>query len=246
MVPTNDNGFLLAGLTSLTGNGDFYIVRVDQDGNELWNNSFVGLFYETLEEALATPDGGFLVAGPTTSVGAGGNDAWLFKVDNNGKQEWNKTYGGSLDDFTCALLNDNLGDYLALINSHSYGPGDADMWIVKLDENGNSKWNQTYGYAGKSDPMFDMIEIDSNKIVLTGRTGSPGGAESDYWVLQITLTNQITKTTSTTSTTALSSSSSSPTTKIDTTTTNAIPGFDLIFIIIIPTMILAKKRRKFL
>ena len=123
-----------------------------------------GLIYETLEVALATPDGGFLVAGPTSSVGAGGNDAWIFKVNSNGKQEWNKTFGGTQDDFPSVLLNDKHGGYLVSLNSYSYGPGGADRWFIKLDDNGNAEWNQTLGSANKNDAIFDMIEIGENKF----------------------------------------------------------------------------------
>ena len=85
VLQTFDGGFFVVGGTYIGEkngifNWDIYIIKLDENGNELWNDSIGGLDFETCTSALQTSDGGFILAGHTSSLGAGGNDFYLLKV----------------------------------------------------------------------------------------------------------------------------------------------------------------------
>ena len=82
-------------------------------------------------------DGGYAVAGLTSSKGAGGEDFWVIKLDKQGKMVWDRTYGGSVDDRATSLIQTTDGGYAVAGYTESKGAVDADFWVIKLDEQGN-------------------------------------------------------------------------------------------------------------
>jgi hypothetical protein len=79
---TNDGGYVFAGWTTSFGSGgnDIYVVKTDSNGNEVWHQTYGGSGDEFGLAIQATTDGGYIVAGLTTSFGSGGEDAWLIKL----------------------------------------------------------------------------------------------------------------------------------------------------------------------
>ncbi|MHA1969853.1 MAG: hypothetical protein ACW964_18915 [Candidatus Hodarchaeales archaeon] len=185
IITVNNDGLLITGSSS---ENDYKILRVDDEGNELWRKSFGGYGNDYCDQAISTPDGGFLIGGHTLSFGSGGQEAWLIKIDQDGNHEWNKTFGGVLDDYTNALLNYQDGGYLVVI--HTINQGNGDNWIIKLNGSGEIEWEQYTGYSEGDDFGHDMIEVTENKYVLAGRT-EVGGTNSDIWMFQITINDEL-------------------------------------------------------
>ena len=90
-----DGGFFILGTTNLQFEpemrGDVYMIRTDAAGTVLWEKTYGGEGYEAGSTIVQADDGGLVIAGVTTSFGAGGMDAYLIKVDQDGNELWSKT-----------------------------------------------------------------------------------------------------------------------------------------------------------
>jgi hypothetical protein len=89
LVATSDGGYALAGYTGWNDThpfhtGDFWLIKTDALGNMEWNRTYGGTMYDRALSLVATSDGGYAIAGYTLSFGAGGDDFWLVKTDENG------------------------------------------------------------------------------------------------------------------------------------------------------------------
>jgi len=133
IIKTDDNAYLITGRTNYYGEGDIdlLLLKVDHEGQLLWNRTMGGAGDEWMWEIEKTSDGGYALAGRTNSYGAGLNDYWLLKTDAEGIPEWNVTLGGVEDDRARSLLIIDDGGYLVHGWSHSYGAGMLDFWLVK-------------------------------------------------------------------------------------------------------------------
>src|SRR5438309_659603 len=89
-------------------------------------------------------DGGYLICGYTSSFGNGGRDAYVIKTDSMGTRKWSKTFGGSLNDEATYAIEDN-GSYLVGGYTKSYGAGNTDGFLARLDTSGNIIWFKTFG-----------------------------------------------------------------------------------------------------
>ena len=130
---TSDGGYILAGFTDSYGAGsfDFWLVKTDSNGDEQWNKTFGGIGSEKAKSVWQTSDGGYILAGYTTSYGSGSTDAWLVKTDLNGNEQWNKTFGGTRSDRANSVQQTADGNYILAGETHSYGAGSADVWLIK-------------------------------------------------------------------------------------------------------------------
>jgi len=138
MEQTADGGYALAGITDSfgAGNTDFWLVKTDANGNAQWNKTYGGIGYDEAYDLVQTTDGGYALAGETTSFGAGNNDAWLVRTDASGNMMWNRTYGGTNEDGATALVETSDGGYALAGRTTSYGAGTADFWLVKTKADG--------------------------------------------------------------------------------------------------------------
>ncbi|MHA2250147.1 MAG: hypothetical protein ACXAD7_07285 [Candidatus Kariarchaeaceae archaeon] len=131
---------------------------------------------------VSTSDDGALAAGYTYSYGAGNADAWLVKVDSSGQLDWNKTYGGTEDEIAISVQTTSDGGYATTGVTESFGAGSEDMWLVKVDANGQAEWNQTYGGI-KNEQANGLLSI-TNGFILAGFTESFGSGGMDMWIVQ--------------------------------------------------------------
>ncbi len=182
VVETSDGGYALAGVSESSGAGysDFWLVKVDSSGNHLWNQTYGGALWEEAECVVETSDGGYALAGFTESFGAGFADFWLVKTDAAGNMLWNKTCGGTENDFAFSVVETSDGGYALAGSTDSFGAGSNDFWLVKLapeevvvdwwpmfhhdlnhtgysastaPNTNNTIWNYTTGFYVRSDPV---------------------------------------------------------------------------------------------
>ncbi len=188
MIEVSSGGFLMAGGSDAgTGtNRDAWLVRIDDDGNQLWNQSYarVGGYVERFWHVVECSDGGFAATGNAPAdILSLNDDVLVLRTDANGNQLWNRTFGGSNSEVGWGIVEVSGGGYAIISETDQYGAGLADMWLIRLDANGNHLWNKTYGGSGV-DTGFSLVET-SGGFALFGRTESIGAGGSDLWLVRV-------------------------------------------------------------
>jgi len=169
IIETQDNGYIFVGqkYTSSTNRFDAWAVKIDNNGNLLWEKLY-GQTKNDLAKSITTAhDGGFIIAGKTASMGNGLYDAWTIKIDYQGNIVWNKTYGGAQDDVAYDIIQTSDRNYAFVGYTKSSGNGKKDAWIVKIDLQGNLVWEKLLGKA-QNDEAYSLIESSENNLIISG------------------------------------------------------------------------------
>ena len=169
LTKSSEGGYILSGTTNSTGAGkyDAWLVKVDNSGNQQWAKTYGGPENDYAYIAFET-ETDYVVDCTTYSYGAGGADVWLLKVDAMGGLMWNYTYGGPEGDhgWYGAKTTDGfaLGGY-----TYSYGiNGNSAAWLIKVDVNGMTMWNQTYGDANNDYYGWAVTQTSDGGYALSG------------------------------------------------------------------------------
>jgi len=160
------------------------VLKLDSNGSVEWQKTYGGTSYDEANSIAETSDNGFIVAGGTMSFGAGGYDYWVLKLDSNGSVEWQKTYGGSSDDYAFSIQETSDNGFIVAGRTESFGAGSGDSWVLKLDPNGNVTWQKTYG-GSDSDSANSIAETSDNGFIVAGSSYSFGAGGADSWVLKL-------------------------------------------------------------
>lgn len=214
---TVDGGYIIGGSSesnisgdktdSSNGGPDFWILKTDSEGNIEWENSIGGSYIEELYSLELTLDGGYILAGNSSSNISGDktedlrgvSDFWIVKIDASGNVEWDKTIGGSdyetspqirvIDDgyYICGESWSNLSG-----DKTENSKGETDFWVLKLDTSGNIIWQKTIG-GSSYDSFTSMVITSDGSCVLGGYSesdisgdkneNSKGG--NDYWIVKL-------------------------------------------------------------
>jgi hypothetical protein len=222
MIATADGGYLLGGSCALgvggdktqpsKGSYDYWIIKLDANGNKQWDKVFGGNGQDLLMSILASADRGYVLAGNSNSdaVGdktqsnKGGNDYWVVKLDANGVKQWDKTYGSSSSDYLLTFITTPDGGYLLGGDSDSGVSGDKtqpsrggnDYWLIKLDANGNKQWDKTLG-GNYSDTLGGCTLTPDGGYLIGGSSVSDISGDVtaprktypdtyDYWIIKLT------------------------------------------------------------
>jgi len=180
-------GYLVAGYTSSLGSGpqSAYVVRINNAGDTVWTRAYGGTSWDGAHYVLTTPDTCFLVAGYTESFGAGGKDMYFLKLNQFGDTIWTRTYGGVLQDCAYALCIANDTGYLAV--GYRNGPAawtKGDLWLLKMDESGDTVWSKTYGGSGEDYGISLRHTLDGNYII-SGVNSYQSAGGKDVWLLKV-------------------------------------------------------------
>ena len=211
--PTKDSGFIAVGYAGSAdgdvaanyGDVDFWVVKLDKDGHLVWAKNFGGSKADEANAVVPTFDGGFIVAGFTLSHDSDvtgfhtgtGADCWVIKLDDTGRLQWQKTYGGTDDDVASEIIQTADSNYV-MTGFTASADGDVthqngllDMWLVKLDDTGRIIWQHTYGGSG-ADAAYSVKQTGGGGYIVAGSTNSAdngivsrGGTYwGDYWVVK--------------------------------------------------------------
>ncbi len=182
---TSDGGYIAVGFTKSFGAGgeDIYVVKSDAKGHLEWEKTYGGEKNDNGWVIHQTVEGGYMIAGFTESFGNGDFDFFLIKTDENGNEEWTKTYGGKGMDRCWSAQPTADGGYVLLGETTSYGAGEEDAYLVKCDAKGNMEWAKVYGGTGQ-DRCFSVLQTSDKGYVFAGMTLSFGAGESDVYLIK--------------------------------------------------------------
>jgi hypothetical protein len=133
---TTDGGYILVGFTDSYGAGsaDVWLIKTDSAGNESWNKTFGGTDFDLGLDVQLMGDGGYIIAAGTQSYGAGGDDGWIIKTDSAGNESWNKTLGGSDNDYTESVQQTTDGGYIIVGSTETFiSEEGGDIYLIKLE-----------------------------------------------------------------------------------------------------------------
>ena len=139
IIQTEDGSYVVTGFTVSEdlGDKDFWVIKLDKDSNKVWDKSLGGTSEDWANSIVQTKDGGYMVAGCTKSIVTGKTDIWIVKLDVRGNMLWDRTFGGSENDEARSIIQTEDGGYALTGWTKSKGTGSSDVWVLKLDENGN-------------------------------------------------------------------------------------------------------------
>jgi len=192
VLQTLDGGYILAGSTSTKGAGeyDFLVFKIDEKGRKIGESTFGGSKNDFAKSIKQTADGGYIVVGITQSKGYGDakkrrNDVWVIKLNNEGFQEWDYTFGGKYDDLAESIQLTNDNGYIIAGSTCSKGNKFIrfDAWIIKLSRKGHIQWEYTFG-GDKEDKAYDIKQTTDGGFIVSGSKNIER-AKGDAWVFKL-------------------------------------------------------------
>jgi hypothetical protein len=184
-----DGGFILTGQTYSYGqNGDVYLVKTNSVGDTLWTKNYGGAQYDEGMSLIANSDGSFTFVVRDSSSGFGDVDVQIIKTDSNGSIIWNKIYGGSQKDTGKMIQPTSDGGYIVAGHSRSFGWVNPDMWILRLDQSGDTLWTRHYG-GSDHEHCYSARQTSDGGFTAIGHTAS----NSSNWEIMFIKLNSIGK-----------------------------------------------------
>lgn len=217
IIELADGNFILGGRSSSPisgtktensrGGSDYWIVKIDVDGNVLWDKTFGGDQTEILtnvqldefENIYLSGTSNSAISGEKTENGYGINDIWIVKLNSNGVFIWDKTVGGDSQDDNgyISILNSNLYILSNSVSSISgtkteNSKGQSDYWVTKMDLNGTIIWDKTIGGSWYDIPKSLRVTNDKQLLLsgyswsgISGDKTEPTNGIYDYWLVSI-------------------------------------------------------------
>ncbi|RNC92205.1 MAG: hypothetical protein ED555_03630 [Allomuricauda sp.] len=218
IVETVDGGFFFSGFLDVTssngegatsktsslsahGVGEFWGTRIDAQGNLLWRKFFGGTNNDRSFGVVNAEDGGFVLAGASESDDfdisnpKGSYDFWVVKVNKNGDMEWERSFGGSGIDQAQDIIRTKDGAYVIVGNTFSADTqvsknnGESDVWLIKIDDNGNLLWQQSFG-GSNFEAAHGVYLASDGGLLIAGNSKSNNGdasenfGENDLWLIK--------------------------------------------------------------
>jgi hypothetical protein len=181
---------------------DFHLIKLNQQGEEVWEKYFSGQNHDFLSATVSTQEGGFLISGTTYSGKAndkkddskGGSDIWLIRINEFGEEIWQKTIGGTSDEEARSVIQTtDLGFFVAgNIQNSEKGYGSKDVLIIRLDKNGKETSQLILGGKGLDEVEKMIPTKDGGALLGAYSRSNTGGSkksenygEGDYWIIKL-------------------------------------------------------------
>ncbi|MBW3523459.1 T9SS type A sorting domain-containing protein [Chryseobacterium sp. NKUCC03_KSP] len=154
---------------------DFHLVKLDQQGEEVWEKYFSGQNHDFLSATVATQEGGFLLAGTSHSgmgldkkdASKGGSDIWLIRINEFGDELWQKTLGTAQDEEARSVIQTADFGFMVAgnVQNAANGFGSKDVTVTRLDKNGKVLSEMILGGRGL-DEVEKMIPTPDGGALL--------------------------------------------------------------------------------
>jgi len=187
IVETNGKNYVVGGIANSVNS---FIMKVDEDGKLEWGK----IFEESLSSIsdLVYDDGKILVVGYmmkfNETTGLGNDDLWLMKITESGEIEWSKTIGSNLTELGRTIVKARNNGYLIGAVRRNKNNKEFDIWLLRIDEDGNVLWNKTYG-NDKYDDVYAIIKAIDGGYIILGVTIFYGPIST--WILKINETGEV-------------------------------------------------------
>jgi hypothetical protein len=187
IIQTTDGGYVIVGysrsndfdVTNNNGNYDFWVVKINEIGNIIWQKSYGGSSQDRANSIFQANDGGFVIAGESESNNGylnqnfGQKDVWVIKLNGNGDLVWQKSFGGSNEDYAIRIIQTNDNGYTFVGGTFSNdinvsnNNGQLDVWIVKLfpDNLSNIEFLSTSNISIYPNPTQNFVNISSENNI---------------------------------------------------------------------------------
>lgn len=221
---TQDGGFILGGnsesensgtkTTPGFGQSDYWMVKLDAEGNQQWDQTFGGSGNDALSALKQTSDGGYVAAGTSlsgisgnkTTAGFGGHDYWVIRLNTNGVKQWERSLGGDSVEFLYDAIQSSDGGFVlggmsgsdisGAKSSPLFGAGGrisySDYWVIKIDANGDKLWDRSFGGGGIEELKHLQQTSDGGYLLGGGASSGPSGNKTspahsirDFWAVKI-------------------------------------------------------------
>ncbi len=172
---TSDGGYIVAGWTNSfgAGNYDFLIIKLNSSGNIQWSRAIGGIDDDYASSIQQTSDGGYIVAGSTTRFGADIYDALIIKLNSSGNIQWSRVIAGTNNDIAESIQQTSDGGYIVAGWTYSFGAGNSDAFIIKLNSSGNIQWSRAIGGI-YFDEAYSIQQTSDGGYIVAGWTYSFG------------------------------------------------------------------------
>ena len=188
---TSDGGYVIVGTLEYEDsvNCDVYLIKLDSNGNMVWNKTFGGKRRDFGDSIYPTSDGGFIITGGTYSFSPIPDlytSLWLIKIDDEGNELWNKTFGSGFSLTGYSVQQTSDGGYIIAGGTekdiHDVG------WVIKTDEEGNMEWNIT---IGECEVIYSVDQTSDGGYILGSTSGAPFIVEGDLYLIKVDSNGEI-------------------------------------------------------
>lgn len=180
---TSDGGYIATGSTTEGHGATIYawVVKLDGSGNVQWQNRYGGGNGEHANFVTQTLDGGYAIAGWTSSSGAGMTDVWLLKINSTGVIQWQKSYGGLYQEEATGLIQTADGGYALAAFTDTYPTSGHGAWVLRLNSAGALLWHAIMGHDWGD--FRGITQTSDGNLIATGRKEGP--ASNDLLVVKL-------------------------------------------------------------
>ncbi|MEF8879293.1 MAG: Heimdall-CTERM domain-containing surface protein [Candidatus Thermoplasmatota archaeon] len=186
LVDTNDDKFVAAGTTKKanSNNEDIWVIKIDSEGNLIWNRTFGGELYDIIDSIQECDDGGFILTGSSSKLSSDREiidaDILLLRLDEKGDKVWSRKFT-ELDIYSgdFVIQTDDSG-FLIVGYTNS-----EDLYLLKTDKDGFEQWNKTYGGTG-NEKGYCVKKTEDDGFIIVGDTESytPKDDWGDLWLIK--------------------------------------------------------------
>ena len=186
---TDDGGYIIAGdaANPTTGEGLqqwVYLMKTDGNGNKQWSKTFAEYAFNEGYSVQQTTDGGFIIAG-TTSSDVLTTYFYLVKTDGNGNKQWSKTFAGEYGyDWGYSVQQTTDGGFIIAGDTMSLSVDNGFGYLIKTDGNGNKQWSRTFGRDNNYTHFVSVQQTNDGGYISVGRTAPKPDPYTDIYLLK--------------------------------------------------------------
>ena len=191
IIEAHGGDYLILGSTysSGAGNGDVWLLRINNKGRKVWEETIGNQFRNIAVDIVKGLDESYVLAGHTEVVDSLGNvnmDLWMVKTNFRGKPIWEQTFGGEKQDAAAAVVANSDGSYTFAGYHHSFSEaGDSDGIAICLNSDGEELWKRSYG-GPDTDIITSIIATEEGGYLCTGSSKSFSNGKEDVWLVKTT------------------------------------------------------------